>query len=302
VAGLLRETLRRSHEIGDAVSSLWTPHPALYRRYGWEVCTDSVNVRFNPKHARIAPGPRPPGRIERLTPADWKKADASYREWALGRNTVLIRDEWRWKMIFLNPARELFVYRAPDGRIEGHAILNTTGSGDDRTLEVGELIGNTPEAYRALLELALSYDLVKTVSWWVAGDEPVLEALANPEQVKSERHYGLFLRIVDLSEAFAKRPAYADGRIVMRVVDETCPWNDGVWEIHSVGSHLNAERCDDEPMLTVDARALAQLYNDFRSATNLARAGRIEAHQPRALAVADVLFAMRTVPFCLDEF
>ncbi|HXH22117.1 MAG TPA: GNAT family N-acetyltransferase [Dehalococcoidia bacterium] len=302
IAALLRETLRRSREIGDVLSGLWTPHPALYRRYGWEICTDSINLRFNPKHIELPQGPKPPGRVERLGADDWRFVEGSYREWAARRNSVLLRDEWRWRMIFLFPGRETFIYRGPDGRVEGHALLRTTGSGDDRVLEVGELIANTAPAYRALLELLLSFDLVKTVTWWVGADEPVLEAVANPEQIKGERHYGLFVRLVDLAEAFSQRPAYADGRVVVRVVDEACPWNDGVWEIVSAGAHFAVERCSEEPMLTVDARGLAQLYNGYRSATNLARAGRIEAHHPRALAVADILLAMRTPPFCLDEF
>jgi predicted acetyltransferase len=303
VGALLRETLHRSHGQGDIVSGLWTPHPALYRRYGWEICTDSVNVRFNPKHVQLAPGPRPEGRIERLNASDWRIADSSYREWASRRNSVLIRDEWRWQMLFLAPPdRELFVYRGAGGRIEGHALLNTSLSGNDRTLALYDMAGNTSAAYRALLGFALSYDLVKTVSWWVAADEPVFECLANPEQVTSERHYGLFLRVVNLAEAFDSRPAYADGRITIRLLDDVCPWNDGVWEITSAGHRFAVERCDEEPMLTLDARAAAQLLNGYRSATSLALAGRLEAHHQRALAVADVLFATRARPFCADEF
>ena len=302
VAALLRETLRRSHEIGDVVSGLWTPHPALYRRYGWEICTESINVRFDPKHAQLAPGPRPPGRVERLEAKAWKLPDTSYREWAARRNSVLIRDEWRWKMALAFASKEIFVYRGREGRIEGHAVLHTSGSGDERTLVLHELIANSPEAFRALVQLALSYDLVKTVSWWVGLDEPVFEVLANPEQVKSERHYGLFLRLVDIVEAFSQRPAYGDGRLVIRVLDEICPWNDGTWEITSAGARLSVEACDDEPMLTLDARALVQLFNGYRSATNLARAGRIQVHHARALAVADILLAMRQRPYCMDEF
>jgi predicted acetyltransferase len=110
------------------------------------------------------------------------------------------------------------------------------------------------------------------------------------------------LRVVDVAEAFARRPAYAEGRLIVGVTDEVCAWNDGVWEITAAGSRFSAEREEDEPMLTLDARALAQLYNGYRSASQLARAGRIQAHHARALAIADIMFAMRTQPFCADEF
>lgn len=298
---LLRETLKRSRDLGQPLSGLWTPHPALYRRYGWDICTDSVRFQFNPKQVGLAPAEVPPGRIERGDASTWKDFNASYRSWALRRGSVLIRDDWWW-MTFTQGERELFFYRDPDGRAQGHAILSTTTAGEQRKLTVHELIANTAEAYRALVGLVLGHDLVQEVNFWAATDEPFYEVLADPGPVRRETFFGLFLRIVSLAEAFAGRPAYADGRCVLRVKDETCDWNDGTWEITSVGSRFSAERCDDEPMLTLDARALAQLYNGYRTATDLARAGRIEAHQDRALALADVLFAMRTIPVCLDDF
>ncbi len=137
---------------------------------------------------------------------------------------------------------------------------------------------------------------------WSSVDEPLIDIAIDPRPIAREPFWGLMLRIVDAAEAFGRRPAYGEGRLVLRLRDDVCPWNDGVWEVQSAGPRLVAERCDDEPMLTVDARALAQLYNGFRSATMLARTGRLEAHHPRALAIADILFAMRTTPFCADEF
>lgn len=303
VAELLRETLKRSRDLGEPLSGLWTPHPALYRRYGWEICTEVNRHSFDPKHVTLSPGPRPSGRIERRTTDDWRLADGVYKQWAALRNSVVLRDERRWRSVLdFNPDADFYVYRGESAEAEGYARMRTSQESGSAHLRVNELVALNSEAYRALLGLVLSHDLASQVYVWTAGDDPLLEIIENPEQVKRELQYGLLLRVVDVGEAFGKRPAYGEGRVTIRVIDDTCPWNDGVWEFSSVGSYMAAERCEDEPMLTVDARALGQLYNGFRSATNLARAGRLQAHHARALALADILFAMRTQPFCLDEF
>ena len=303
VAELLRETLKRSRDLGEPLSGLWTPHPGLYRRYGWEICTEANYHSFEPKHVALSPGPKPGGRIERRAIDDWRLADGVYKQWTARRNSVALRDERRWRSILdFSPDAGFFLYRAESGEAEGYARMRTRQESGVSNLHVNELVALSGEAYRALLGLVLSHDLVSKAYWWTAGDEPVLDIIANPEQVKRERQYGLLLRVVDVAEAFANRPSYGEGRLVVRLIDETCAWNDGTWEISSIGSHLSAERCDDEPMLTLDARAIAQLYNGYRSATNLARAGRIQVHHARALAVADIVLAMRQRPYCMDEF
>ncbi len=302
VKELLLETLKRSRDIGEPLSGLWTPHPALYRRYGWEICVDFEKFSFNPKQVALEPGPRPAGSLQRATADDWKAADGVYRKWGLLRNSLLVRSEARWRVLIDNKDRILYVYRSPAGDPEGFAILQLVAGPNPAVLIIRDLLALSPEAYRALLSLALSHDLVQTVEWSTASDEPFLDIVADPGQVKRETGWALHLRIVDVAEAFSRRPAYGEGRLALKLVDSTCPWNDGVWEIASAGSHFVAERVDDDPALTLDARALAQLYNGYRSATNLARAGRIQAHHPRALAIADIMFAMRTRPVCLDDF
>ena len=302
VGELLRQTLVRSRDRGEPLSGLWTPHPALYRRYGWEVATDMVEHVFAPKSIALEPGPAGGGRVVRRTADGWAEADRAMRQWTGRRNSALIRDESRWKAVLTLPPRELFTFVGESGQPEGHALLRIETAPEGKVLHVPELVALTEAAHRALWTLVLSHDLVQKVHYWGSSDDPLLDTLADPSPVERRLHRGLLLRVVDITEAMVKRPAYADGRLVIRVLDDACPWNAGTWEIASAGSHLSAERCDDEPMLTVDARALAQLYNGYRSATNLVRTGRIEAHHPRAVAIADILFAMRTPPFCGDDF
>jgi predicted acetyltransferase len=304
VAALLRRTLERSHENGEPLSGLWTPHPALYRRYGWELCSDATMCTFSPQTA-LETGPMPAGKIESLSAAGWREADTVYQAWARGRNSCLTRNEVIWTQIILHTRnRASYLYRNEDGEPEGYVVLNVPSGGRmaERTLTVMWLVALTGPAYRALLELVLSHDLVANIRWVTPPDEPFIDLVLDPTQIEMARLNGLLLRVIDLPEALAARPAYGGGRITWRLEDRDCPWNAGVWSIEAQGGHLAAERTREAPMLGLDARALAQLYNGSRSATVLARAGRIDVLDPAALPVADALFAMRTPPYCADEF
>jgi predicted acetyltransferase len=214
----------------------------------------------------------------------------------------MLRDEARWSVLLAEPETVLYLYWSPEGATEGYAVLQAARAAGPAALSVRDLVATSADAYRALVGLVLSHDLAANVRWYCSVDEPLAEVLADPAPLRSSLERGLMLRIVDVAGALARRPAYAEGRLVMRIVDQVCAWNDGVWEVTATGSRFSAEREDDEPMLTLDIRALAQLFNGYRSATQLARAGRIQAHHARAVAIADIMFAMRTPPFCADEF
>ena len=61
-------------------------------------------------------------------------------------------------------------------------------------------------------------------------------------------------------------------------------------------------RTSDAPDLIVPVARLAQLLSGFASASQLARAGLIEASQPEALDLADRMFATTYRPYCQDGF
>ncbi len=48
VAKLLRQSLELMKERGQPISGLYTPHDALYRRYGWERAEEKRRLSFDP--------------------------------------------------------------------------------------------------------------------------------------------------------------------------------------------------------------------------------------------------------------
>ena len=68
---MLRHSLELMRDRGQVISGLTTPHPALYRRYGWEIAADRRLYAFPPKDFVPTSKPEHRGSFEMLTSKDW---------------------------------------------------------------------------------------------------------------------------------------------------------------------------------------------------------------------------------------
>ena len=62
-AAVLKRSLEQMRERGHVLSGLHTPHPALYRRYGWEIAGGVRTYEFNPKDLHLSAQPSQRGRL-----------------------------------------------------------------------------------------------------------------------------------------------------------------------------------------------------------------------------------------------
>jgi predicted acetyltransferase len=106
---------------------------------------------------------------------------------------------------------------------------------------------------------------------------------------------GLWIRPVDVGAALAARSYAADGDLVLEVVDEFCPWNDGRYA-------LDGSRTTAGPDLRLQADALGCVYLGAFTFADLARAGRVEEVKEGAIARADALFRTDGKPWCPEIF
>src|SRR6478672_11274899 len=109
-AALLRRALEQMRERGQVLSGLHTPHPALYRRYGWEIAGGQRTYEFNPKDLHLSADATERGRLSYVTVEDWQRLDAVHELYAGERNGPMERDEMWWRQ---------WVFGTWVGRIEG---------------------------------------------------------------------------------------------------------------------------------------------------------------------------------------
>ena len=317
VGRLLRHALGVMREEGQPLSSLWTPHPSLYRRYGWVVASGGYFYRFNPKE--IAPADPAPaaGNSRRISEEQWPAVAALYSRFAAPRNGYLDRDEHWWKetvfrRIYDEKRRpnDVAIWTDGDGEPRGYVVYHSERSDrpdgpDDTKLVVEELIALDGNAYKGLLRYLLSHDLANEIVLWARTDEPLPLAVDEPGRVKMEHWHGFMLRIVDVAQAIAARPPATDapeGAFTVHLADAAALWNQGVWRIECSGRRLTAARADGAAGLTTDAATFAAMYNGYLRPTDAVRSGLAQADDAEAATTADRILAVDSPPHPADFF
>ena len=322
VGQLLRHALALMREEGQPLSALHTPHPSLYRRYGWMVASSALRYSFRPKEIAVASPAPAGGQAHRITEEEWATPAGIYGRFAAGRNGYLERDERWWKEALFRGLydekrrlHDVTVWRQGDGRpggylaYSGHSARRPDGPSVD-TIAVDELVALTADSYLGLLRYLLSHDLASEITWWGPTDEPFTMAIDEPDRVKREHHFGFMLRVVDVGKAVAARPPAAgapEGAFTVRIADASAPWNQGVWRIEcsgpaGSGGRLAATKVEGQPDLSTDAAAFAAMYNGFLRPSDAARSGLVEAGDPRAIALADGILAADYAPHSAGFF
>jgi len=317
--GLLTAMMRRQlddmRERHEPLAALYASEAPIYGRFGYGLGTYQAAVEIERSHAAFA---KPVTGSGRLSMVDVPNGVREFtRVWERARHNqpgMLTFDE-RWMR---NQLTDLELHR--EGSSPHYRVLYQTGdnpsgfaiyrikmdwdaSGPNGTLRLEMLIAASAEAYAALWRHVLDVDLMARVSAEMRPvDEPLRFLLADSRQPKTRIEDGVWLRLVDVPAALAGRRYAVEGRLMLRVRDAFCPWNEGQHEL--VGGPAGAE-CKSNggaPDLALDAADLAALYlggNRFRT---LFEAGRVAELRPGAIARADAMFAADHAPWCPSHF
>ncbi len=317
VGQLLRHALALMREQGQPLSSLYTPHPSLYRRYGWMTASNAVSYRFKPKDISPVSAVRPEGHSYRITDEEWPTIADVYKRFAAPRNGYLNRDEHWWKEAIFRriydskrKLGDVAVWANGQGQPSGYLVYHSTseqppGAPSIDKIYVEELIALDTNAYSGLLRYLLAHDVAASITLFGTVDEPLSLIVEEPDQINREILDGFMLRLVDLEKAFAARPAAAaapEGAFTIHISDPSAPWNQGVWRIESSGGQLAATKADGTADLSTDATAFAAMYNGFLRPTEAARSGLAEVSDPQAAALADRILAADYPPHPSDYF
>ena len=317
--GLLTAMMRRQlddiHERGEPLAALYASETVIYGRFGYGLATYQAAVELERSHAAFAAKVPSSGRLSLV---DVPTAVSAFtRIWEQARRNqpgMLGLDErWmRYQLTDLELHREgasphYRVLYLSDGNPSGFAVyrlkLDWDASGPNGTLRLESLIAGTAEAYAALWRYILEVDLMARVSAEMRPvDEPLRFLLADSRQPKTRIEDGIWLRLVDVAAALAGRRYAVEGRLVLRVRDEFCPWNAGSFELTGGPTSAECHRTDASPDLELDAADLGALYlggNRFRT---LQEAQRVNEVRSGSVARADAMFAIDRAPWCPSHF
>jgi predicted acetyltransferase len=317
--GLLTAMMRRQlddmRQRGEPLAALYASEAPIYGRFGYGLATYTAEIEVQRSRAAFLKSSVAGGRVVMVdVPA---AVDAFTQVWSQVQPTqpgMLTLDArwWRNLLADLEFNRQGFspqyrvVYEA-DGKPAGFALyrikMDWDATGPIGVLRLDSLIAASADAYAGLWRYVLEVDLIARVTAEARPiDEPLRFLLADSRQPKTRIDDGIWLRLVDVAGALAGRRYAVDGRLVLRVRDAFCPWNDGHYELNGGPTDAACERCTDDPDLELSADDLAATYlggNRFRT---LHQAGRIRELHRGALARADAMFATDRSPWCPSHF
>lgn len=311
-AALLQYALNEMRDRGQAVSALYPMHYDLYRRYGWEVVSDSVRYSFPPRRARVARCAA--GQCRRAGSDEWPALDAVYARYAARHNGCLTREERWWRETVLGGGRDVrdLALWESDGAVTGYVVYRSRHFAVPERyqpmsiLQVRELVALDGDSYAGLLGFVLHHDLHDRVDWPSSRQEPLPYVIDDASKVKVENGWPqLALRLVDVRRALEARPCLpiAEGcQLTIGVRDAAAGWNEGAWRLEAFEGRARVEPTAAEPDLTVEVGTLAAVYAGRLPVGEAARAGLVEVRDERALEVASSFFAVSSPFHCLDWF
>ena len=299
--------LEAARRHGDPIAGLWASEATIYGRFGYGHAVESEAITFHTTGAVVAAG-RELDEVEviddaaagELLPGVYDRAFAA-RPGMFSRTPAW----WRYRRLVdrvdlrggASPRRQVVARR--DGVATGYVAyrqrLAWDPTGPSGSFEIDELMAIDPRAEATLWRFVASVDLYPKVSWWNAPVDCVLPwLLDDPRRVTRRRTETLWLRPEDIARVLAARTYAVDGRLRLGVAGET-------FELVADGGAGRAAPTGDAPEVVLDRSALGSIVLGGFAPSFLARAGRLSG-EPRALALADRMFASPIAPWCAEIF
>lgn len=313
---LLEAELRTAHELGMPMATLTVSESTIYGRFGFAPAAFAANLTIDASRTSWA-GATPPGRVNFITPAQFRVEVAAMHErvrldspgqipvWGRRWDQLAgLADDDKRKSADLRAVR----YESPDGEVRGLALYRVAeGSGEaagdfaKHTLTVEHLSHETDEAYSALWRFLIEMDLVQRVTAVHRSiDEPVVWNLSDRRAATQSTWDHLWLRILDVRATLEARTYSAQGRCIVRVHDEL-GYAGGAYllEVDSVGlgrvtPHVGDE--DEGQSVALSIASLSAIYLGGVSGMTLAAAGLIQGTDT-SIAALDAMFHSPRVPW-----
>jgi predicted acetyltransferase len=312
LTGLMRTQLDDCHARGESVAYLWATEDRIYGRFGYGIASFTGEIDLARERAAYYTPFERLGEARLVSRAEAEPLVAPiYERVAAVTPGMFARTSTWWQARALADPEwrrqgggELqCVVLELDGRPAAYALyrLNLSFEQGIQTgaVVVGEAMGDSPEATRALWRYLLDIDWMARVrAALLPVDHPLRLLLAEPRRLRFSLRDGLWVRLVDVGAALTARSYAAPGAVIVDVVDTFCPWNEGRWRMGEGG----AERTGEAPDLRCDVTTLGAVYLGGFTWAQLGRAFRVEELRTGALARADGLFRTELSPWCPEIF
>ena len=320
--GVLRSLMRRQlADIADRgeepIAALWAAETPIYGRYGYGRAASIAYFEFGRGEGALdGRAPADPSLTLRLAEPGAVTAELAkvYDAVLPGQPGFFVRDDDWWGRALHDESGErpgtapLRCLLAEDGSgVRGYAVYTVTDRWDEATnlpdgsLLIRELIAADPAAGAALWQNLLDRDLITSVAAELRpADDPVLYQLLDQRRARPRVGDGIWVRIIDLPAALARRAYPCPVDVVLEVTDSVLAGNAGRWRLRTGGHGLGAscERADEPADVALDIRELGAAYLGGTRLGSLAAAGLVRELRPGRLAQLSAAMTWDPAPWC----
>ena len=319
LTGLMRRQLADIAERGEAVAALFASETGIYGRYGYGRASWHLFLKLGRGYGRLAAtAPADPALRLRITEPRAAHAEMGkvYELAMAERPGLYARTEPWWDRLTHDPDSDSdplmrCVLAEDDSGPRGYALFSSEGRWEQGTflpdgeMDVSEAIATDPAAAAALWADLLSRDLITTFRLWMRPvDDPLLDLLADSRQGRPQISDGLWIRLVDVGKALSQRRYACPVDVVIEVIDELCPQNQGRWRLTAAttsapsGFSGTCEPTTAPADLVLPVRALGAAYLGGTRLGPLAAAGLVTEVTPGSVAALSAAMSWDPAPWC----
>jgi predicted acetyltransferase len=289
----LRHALGYMRENGMYLSALYPFSWEFYRRLGWEWI--GAQRTYTVPTRTIATVPETEN-VRLIGVADRQAITSVYSAFAERYRGMAQRDERKWSSV-LDDGSETYTYTYLYESADGPEGYLTFQGGNRESTHINEFIAITPRAQRALLGLMKRHEMQVSAFRWSAPDDDALWSNLYHNDIETRIEPVVQARIVDIVQAFTalKPPVALTGEVVLKVRDETAPWNSGSWRVAAASGAVEVKEARSEPDIECDIQAITQAYYGYPDLNSVRAAGRISVHSEEGYDLLNSLLAGPTV-------
>jgi predicted acetyltransferase len=330
--GVLRSLMRRQladvRDRGEPLAVLWASESVIYSRYGYGRAmwhTDFTLYRGEGALAGTAPADGGL-RLRIVDPVAAMPELAKVYDTVLpSRPGFITRNEPWWRGVVYDPPDRRqgtsplhCMIAEDDSGPRGYALYSVASRWDsdtslpDSSLSVREMVGTDAAASAALAADLLSRDLA--AEFRIGGrpvDDPLLYQLADPRRARPRLKDALWVRIIDVPGALARRRYSCPADAVIEVRDELLPSNAGRWRLTTAGAAPDGGGLEascvpagpaDAADVVLDVTSLGAAYLGGTPLGALAAAGLVTEGRPGAVRQLSAAMSWDLAPWCPVNF
>ena len=328
LSSLMRRQLADVRDRGEPVAVLWASESVIYPRYGYGRAMWHADFTLYRGEGTLAKTAAADGglRLRIMEPAAAMPELAKVYDAVLPtRPGFIARNEPWWRGVVYDPPDRRpgtsplhCVLAEDDSGPRGYALYSAVNRWDsdtslpDSTLNVREMVGADAAASAALAGDLLSRDL--TTEFRIRGrpvDDPLLYQLADPRRARPRLKDALWVRIIDVPGALARRRYSGPADVVIEVRDDLLPSNAGRWRLTTAGAAADRDGLEascvpagaaDGADVMLDVTELGAAYLGGTPLGALAAAGLVTEGRPGAIRQLSAALSWDLAPWCPVNF